>query len=117
MKSRLLNMVWAGALSALLGVTGAPVWAASVTNPGGNSSVATAFNLDGSFSLEFEANIESGDGTNESTTIPHVTVNAVSEVGMTHVWDLRHRQCRDQWPGYLYHLIRHRWRHGPRRER
>jgi hypothetical protein len=86
MKSRLLNMVWAGALSALLGATGAPAWATPVTNPGGNSSVATAFNLDGSFSLEFEANIESGDGTNESTTIPHVTVNAVSEVGQLHFY-------------------------------
>ena len=81
MNSRLRNLIWGGCLSALLGAAGAPASAATVNNPGGNDSVATAFSLDGYFSLEFDGDIESGDGTNESTTIPHVTVNAVAEVG------------------------------------
>jgi len=80
MNSRLRNLIWGGCLSALLGAAGAPASAATVNNPGGNDSVATAFSLDGYFSLEFDGDIESGDGTNESTTIPHVTVNAVPDV-------------------------------------
>ena len=60
--------------------------AATVVNPGGNTSIATALNVDADFSLDYDVDIESGSGTNHSTTVPHVTVQATSEAGAFHYY-------------------------------
>lgn len=57
----------------LIGAPG-PLHAAVVAEVEPNDTLATAQNLDGNFTLDFNENIGDIDGNNTSTVIPHVTV-------------------------------------------
>ena len=50
-----------------------------VTDLGGNNSMATAQNIDGSFTLDFSADIGNAAGVNTSTSIPHVTIQGTGD--------------------------------------
>ena len=50
------------------------VWGTVIAEVEPNDTAATAQNVNGSFSLDFSANIGNGSGANTSTSIPHVTI-------------------------------------------
>ena len=85
MMKRMKVVGLAGILILVFGA-GGPVQAALIAGSGGNTSTGSAQTVDGAFSLEFQTNIESGNGTNDSTTIPHVTIEAVAETGNFHFY-------------------------------
>ena len=70
--TRLITAAW---VAASITLAAAPAAAGIVTAPYLNDTPATAVDVDGFFTTEFVAEIESGPTTNHSTTLPHVTVH------------------------------------------
>jgi len=67
------------AVAGMFAVLTARSQAAVILESEPNNSIATAQNVDGSFSLDFSANIGDITGANTSTTIPHVTITATGD--------------------------------------